>query len=216
MGKALGISSDAIERYLKTLDQQRKFTEAVTEATHKAFDGIHPFMGLMPDLSSRTQAFRDRLETLSANVNEFHRGITIAGDEIATVTIPAFAELPHVVPQATAAIRAAREELEKPAKPGFLDLFDPKSSSNMFGGLSDIFQRAFEGGGGVGGAVKSYATQVTANALKMIPVIGETLSQFAGRIVAGLSSLFHKPEFKKQMKDVSRDWGVSISEGLGK
>lgn len=62
--------------------------------------------------------------------------------------------------------------------------------SNSLGGLNDIFQRAFEGGGGVTGAVKSFATNFAAGLLDMIPVIGPYLSQFAGAIVSGLSKLF--------------------------
>jgi TP901 family phage tail tape measure protein len=52
------------------------------------------------------------------------------------------------------------------------------------GGLNDIFKAAFEGGGGVKGAIESFATGVLEDLLVMIPVVGELLSQFAGTFVA--------------------------------
>ena len=57
-------------------------------------------------------------------------------------------------------------------------------------GLNAIFQAAFEGGGGVGGAVQSYLTGVVSRALKLIPVVGEALSQFAGAFVAGAKRIW--------------------------
>lgn len=63
-------------------------------------------------------------------------------------------------------------------------------ASTSLGGLNDIFQRAFEGGGGVTGAIKSFATNFATGLLDMIPVIGPYISQFAGAIVAGVSKLF--------------------------
>lgn len=60
----------------------------------------------------------------------------------------------------------------------------------MFQGLSETFARAWEGGGGVAGAAKSYATMVAKNALNLIPAVGPIISQFAGPLVAGVSKLF--------------------------
>jgi hypothetical protein len=64
------------------------------------------------------------------------------------------------------------------------------TSKGMLGGLNDIFQRAFEGGGGALGAIKSFATKGIAALMSMIPGVGPFLAQFAGAITAGLSKIF--------------------------
>jgi len=72
------------------------------------------------------------------------------------------------------------------------------------GGLNAIFKAAFEGGGGAAGAVKSFATGVLADLLKMIPVVGETLSKFSGAFVAFGEKLFGlggKGAIAKQLED---------------
>lgn len=87
-------------------------------------------------------------------------------------------------------------------------------AKSSVGGLNDIFQKAFEGGGGIGGAVKSMATQMTSGLLSMIPAVGPILSQFSGAIVAGISkigSLFSNAG--KKTNDL-RDAFVSANGGL--
>ena len=59
----------------------------------------------------------------------------------------------------------------------------------VLGDLNDIFTAAFSGGGGIGGAIKGLATNMTEGLLGMIPGIGPFLSQFSGAIIAGLSRL---------------------------
>lgn len=88
------------------------------------------------------------------------------------------------------------------------------------GSLNDIFQRAFEGGGGVKGAIKSFMTDFTEGFLSAIPVVGGALSQFAGAIVSGISRLFGGPSQKeleardkqKQFIDAFRDFGAIGSD----
>jgi uncharacterized protein YoxC len=63
-------------------------------------------------------------------------------------------------------------------------------AGSVLGGLNDIFQRAFEGGGNIMGAIKSFATNALKVALSFIPVVGPFISQFAGAIVAGFDKLF--------------------------
>jgi DNA-binding transcriptional MerR regulator len=66
-------------------------------------------------------------------------------------------------------------------------------------GFGDFF-KALKGGMGAGGI----ATAI---------VGGLSIGAAAFKTIKGL---FSKPEFKKVMSDVGRDWGVSISEGLAK
>lgn len=60
---------------------------------------------------------------------------------------------------------------------------------SVLGDLNNVFVAAFSGGGGIGGAIKSLATNMTEGLLGMIPGIGPFLSQFSGAIIAGLSRL---------------------------
>lgn len=57
------------------------------------------------------------------------------------------------------------------------------------GGLNRIFQSAFEGGGNLAGAVKSFSTNVLSGLLSMVPGVGPILAQFSGAIVAGLEKI---------------------------
>jgi hypothetical protein len=58
--------------------------------------------------------------------------------------------------------------------------------------LNQVFMSAFEGGGGIGGAVKSLGTNMLSGLLSMVPGIGPILSQFSGAIMAGLSKIGSK------------------------
>lgn len=62
-------------------------------------------------------------------------------------------------------------------------------ASSGLADLNNVFIRAFEGGGGIAGAIQSLATTLTRGFLSMIPVVGEFLSQFSGAIVAGFKRL---------------------------
>jgi len=114
---------------------------------------------------------------------------------------PVFFDVKNIRLQSMAGARAAQEQWldvmreigdatpETIAPPGMWQQVKGIFQSNL-GSLNDIFMRAFEGGGGVGGAIQSFATKVTSNLLKMVPVIGEFLSQFAGAIVSGVKKIF--------------------------
>lgn len=56
--------------------------------------------------------------------------------------------------------------------------------------VTGAFSNAFEGGGGVGGAVKSISTKVLSKALNFVPLVGPILSNFAGPLVAGFGKIF--------------------------
>jgi hypothetical protein len=161
--------------------KQMAFEQSVADATTKAFGRQ---LAMMTPLTARFGNLHDSLHTLAGTWNEFHDGITIAGDTMATVTIPMFSTLPNVVPQGTKAIKdatAAAKSFGETLKMGF---------GRSLGGLNDVFMRAFEGGGGVLGAGKSLATSLTSAALAAIPAIGPIVSQFSGAIIAGVSKLF--------------------------
>jgi hypothetical protein len=89
------------------------------------------------------------------------------------------------VPQATEATMKAQGV--KAGKSFMSSLIDGVKGN--LSGLNDVFQRAFEGGGGVMGAVKSLSTNILSNLLTIIPGVGPILAQFSGAIVAGLSKI---------------------------
>lgn len=80
------------------------------------------------------------------------------------------------------------------------------------GNLNGIFQAAFEGGGGVKGAIQSFATQAISGVLGAIPLIGPMLSQFGGAIVAGFKKLFGGPS---QQELEGRDIKAKFQESFG-
>lgn len=63
------------------------------------------------------------------------------------------------------------------------------SMLGVVGDLNRVFQAAFTGGGGIGGAIRSLSTTLGESLFGMIPVVGPFLSQFSGAIIAGLSKL---------------------------
>lgn len=108
--------------------------------------GMAQFVDLMPGLEGHAVSLSEDIDNLDSSMNEFHGGISIAGDTLSTVTIPMFSKLATgVVPQATRAIHDATQS--------FHDL--SAEVRKGLEGLPDIFQKAFEGGGGIAGALKS-------------------------------------------------------------
>ena len=84
--------------------------------------------------------------------------------------------------------------------------------------LNNVFKAAFEGGGGIAGAIDSLATTLTEGSLRMIPIVGEFVSQFAGAIVAGfkklggfLTNLFGGPS---EAERAGRDLGNEFIDGV--
>jgi TP901 family phage tail tape measure protein len=98
--------------------------------------------------------------------------------------------------------------------------------------LPKIIQNAFTGGGGLAGAldaIASMAAQKIGEAVgkqlgkSMKGALGEAMGEIMGAVFVlalevgkKLYDVFTHPEFERQMEDVGRDWGVKISEGLGK
>lgn len=106
---------------------------------------------LTMEVDTRFEDAREALERLTSTANEAHNGLSIMGDTLATVDIPLFEKLgQNVVPQATKAISEATKETY-----GFRVAVE-----HSLGDLPNILQRAFEGGGGIDGALKSIAVDV--------------------------------------------------------
>lgn len=155
---------------------QMKFTASVSDATTKAFKDQGIGIGLLNARYGDTHAALTGLE----NDGETLAATVIGMDE----NVFAFANQEAYAAQQSAGLRDKLRELR--SEGGSLG----SVLKGSLGGLNGIFQSAFEGGGGVTGAVKSLATNVGAGLLNMIPVVGPFVSQFAGSIVAGISKIF--------------------------
>src|SRR4029077_12509111 len=75
------------ESEIQAVSDQMKFQDSVTEATTQAFGGL---AATIPDLASGQEELQDRFKNLVSSTDEFHDGITVAGDTISTVAIPMF------------------------------------------------------------------------------------------------------------------------------
>lgn len=101
---------------------------------------------------------------------------------------------------------------------GFAKAMGSKLGSDLFGSLfghiSGTKDGVAFGGSGIAGLMEKGlgAIGIAGKALNFIPFIGPAIGAMLPMIVGA----FFKPEYKKIMKDVGRDWGVNISEGLAK
>jgi hypothetical protein len=177
---ALGKSqSDIAAAYGLTSQQvaavatQMKFEQSVLDATTKAFGRQY---AMLTPLTARFGDLHDSLHVLIGDWNTFHDGITVAGDTMATVTIPMFSTLPNVVPQGTKAIKEATA-----ATKTFGDTL-----TDAMGDVPNLLAAAFTGGGGLAGAGKALGTKITAG------LFGEkgALSGVAAAATSGLKTVF--------------------------
>lgn len=77
-------------------EEVAKFKKSVDDATYSMHLGVLELTRheiLVPHLTGLTDAYRESLTYLDGTWNEFHDGLTIAGDTMSTVTIPMFSEL---------------------------------------------------------------------------------------------------------------------------
>jgi hypothetical protein len=182
IAELLGTSTQAVHRFLDAQKPATKETKDHTKALQEAalgyktyVDAALPLVGLLPDLSARSGAFRDGLDNLSSTLNEFHDGLTVAGDTLTTVVIPAFSTLPNVVPQGTRAIADATKVVDTLGE----------HLLTTFTDLPDTLIRALEGGGNLAGAFQSFAVQLGKN-------FGKTVSDEISKAMEAGTSVFNK------------------------
>lgn len=162
----------AAEETRKLEEANQRFRDSVTNLTSSSIGATKSFGAfgvLMPDLSGRTQAFRERLEELSSTTNEFHDGLTVAGDEIETVIIPAFTTLPNVTAKATAEIKKAGEQIERSFS---------KKAADALGDISNILDH-----------IPGKFTEIAAVAARTGQAIAKNLGEgdVFGAVVAGVT-----------------------------
>lgn len=181
-----------------TTEKAAKGTKAVKEEVEKLLPsqqtwalGIGQLNNRMVDLEQHLHDQREMFQDLTTSVDELATSQlrliqveTQTGAVIGGTVVPMMGKLPEGLHGMTDAADDAGTSISKMGS-----IF-----GNVFGSLNDIFQRAFEGGGNIAGAIKSWATNALKVALSFIPVVGPAISQFAGAIVAGLTKLFKSAE----------------------
>lgn len=167
-----------------TLEHQR-FVDSVrnlTSSSAGAVKGFGAYGQLITDISARSGAFRDGLDDLNGSMNTFHGGLSIAGDELTTVTIPAFSKLPDVVAQATDAINDTRRAVVS---------LGQEVGDHLQGALANIpnlLVHAFTAGGGVMGAIKAIGVEISTAILEPLSKKLSTLSKEAVGVGSALAA----------------------------
>jgi hypothetical protein len=183
--KTATASIKAAENAKKAAEEHKRFAESVNSLTSSAIGATKafgPYGALMQDLSGIALEHMARLDHLTSSMNEFHDGLTVAGDEMATVTIPMFAALPNVVAQATDKIRDATAAVE------MLGGTLKGSVMESLGKIPDMLIRAFEGGGGIGGALKAIGVSLSQAILQPLMAKLSAVQKAAVSAGAGISS----------------------------
>ena len=167
---AYGITSKQVE----AVATQMKFEQSVLEATNKAFQG---HLALMTPLTEAYGRFHDAIGNVAGSWNEFHDGVSVAGDQVSTVTIPLFSKLTEgVLPQHTKQIQEATQANRTWGS----------TLTDAMKGLPNLLTSAFTGGGGFTGALKGLGTTITSG------LFGEkgALSGLTKAATGGLTKIF--------------------------
>jgi hypothetical protein len=191
----------------KAAAEQQKFLDSVQSTNFGKFvqDGL-PMVGLIQDFSVANADAQESFQNLTGTVNEFHNGITIAGDEIYSVTIPAFSTLPNVVSQYGKAIEKATS--------------DTHESSDVLSALDHVLS----GIHGKFGEVAGVAVRAASEIAKMADKASEAGTAFTtgdwlkvaaigiSAVVSAFGKLFSNPE--KEINPI-REAFVQLNGGLG-
>lgn len=182
---SIEVHKQQAEAVKKVAEAQERFRNSVERLSFKTFvtDGL-PMVGLMTDLSVRSGQFRDGLLDLDSAINEVHTGLSITGQELKSVTIPAFAALATgAVPQGTAAIKEATAATKTLGETLRTDLLTTLQQ------IPDLVVSAFTGGGGLTGALKGIGSLVGSKIGKDIGESIKSLASFGGPIGSAIGSL---------------------------
>ncbi len=161
----------------------------------KDFSGV---MATLPDVISATS---DTLNNLTSSANEFHDGITVAGDEIKTVMIPAFTTLTKgVMPQMAKEIEKAGDTIDKSFGERVQGVLGDFSSilSHVHGAFAELANVAVHTGQAI---LKNLASG---------DLWGAIISGIGG-VVTAFGKLFSNPE--KQINPI-REAFVQLNGGL--
>ncbi len=173
------------------------------DANKKVLDVTKDFSGVMATLPDVISATSDTLNNLTSSANEFHDGITVAGDEITSVVIPAFTTLTKgVLPQMSDAIQKAGDTLDKTFGERVQGVLGDFSSilSHVHGSIAELADIAVHTGqailknlasgdlwgaiiSGIGGVVTAFG-KLFSNPEKQINPIREAFVQAAGGLDA--------------------------------
>lgn len=166
----------------------------VAKATDKAADAVLAYKGQLhaavPPAIKAAETTRDVADALDEMGYALHRGEIVLKSfnkfvPMATLDLNRFENALYRLPGAIGSQRVSEEVESVEQEMGALSAAFHKS----IGDINNIFQAAFEGGGGVGGAIKSGVTNAIKEFGKLIPGVGPIISGMAGAIVAGASKI---------------------------
>lgn len=168
------------EEQTRALGEQQKFLTETSAATAKEFS--HLGQVVIPDLTAEQAHLQEVLAELDGTFNEFHDGLTVAGDTISTVTVPAFMTLMNVVPQNTTLIKDATAATSDWINGlGSLDRALSELARNSDGSLATVAKD-------LAGMVQSF--QNTQKGIAQFTKVGATTSdKVVGGITAGAGFL---------------------------
>jgi hypothetical protein len=179
--------NDAAAAAKKAAAEHLKFTDSVKNLTSSAVGavaGFGAFGRLMPDLSDKAGKFRETLDNLDSSQNEFHNGMTVLGDTVATTTIPLFTTLgANVLPKAAAALDEVHEAARHTSSTLKNDLM------NVLKSIPQTVANAFTGGGGMLGAAKAIGSQFGSLLGEKLGAGIKSLGALGGPIGAAIGSL---------------------------
>ena len=126
MARAAELAAEKIQKFR---DSVKDLAVGMVAAENR----LRGFGSLMPELTGRIDTLDGNLYDLDATFNEFHKGITVAGDEIETVTIPMFSKLPPL-------LSGISHEMETAAKKttSFQQSFGDIFKGNFLSGIKGI------------------------------------------------------------------------------
>lgn len=195
--KATGLSADALALFKGRMEETTKaaahaFDEVVARMRAYRDEGVKVAQSVAVAFNGGLNVLKDmavatgRLQIAGKNLADHVKQLSITdATKLLPKTLDAgvFGQFLTALPKVQAGIRTTGGVLR--------DLVGV--SKSVAGDLNAVFQSAFEGGGGVGGAIQSLATKMTSGLLNLIPAVGPVLSQFAGAMVAGVKRLFGGP-----------------------
>lgn len=227
-------SATSLDLYNATVDEANRrgvsFTDQQTAMKGVVYGfgitvgDIHPVM---------TQAIADSYN-LDSSTNEVHSGMDQFGDTLNSVTIPAITNLATgVVPQATQALKDATLGTNEWST----------ALDKAFANLPNAMEKAFEGSGGLDGAIKSFGVTFGKNVGSMIEspegplasmlpesmdnVFGAALGGLAGggvgslisigvnKLASWIGSLFSK-NIPADIENIGTTYGLTITSQMQK
>lgn len=154
---------DAAAAAKKHADEIERFRNSVNGLTFKTYiQDLSKLNAVIPDLTKHQAEMasvfdeaRDQMDDLVSHDVGINKAFTETGAIIGGTVIPAFSMLPKVIPQATKALDDARVSADS------LSVTLSTSLKDALSKIPNMLIKAFEGGGGLMGAIKAIGISIS-------------------------------------------------------